>query len=103
MSTHSLVQAALIALIVAWSVLFAARRLLPASSRRAQATLARWLDRPAFPRWLRRMAQRMQPTSTNGSSCASGCSACGGCAAANQPVAEAQPLVFKLRDPTLPR
>jgi hypothetical protein len=96
MNAALLVQAAVIVLIVGWSVIFAARRLLPASSRRAQAMLAQWCDRPAAPRWLRQAAQRMQPKSTSGSSCASsGCSACGGCGAASaKAVSDAQPLAF---------
>lgn len=97
MSTPALVQAIVIALIVAWSALFAARRLLPVSSRRAQAKLAGWLDRPALPRWLRSSARRMQPKSTRGGSCASGCSTCGGCAVAAKPAVDAQPLVFRPR------
>ena len=95
MNAALLVQAAVIALIVGWSVIFAARRLLPASSRRVQAKLAHWCDRPAAPRWLRQAAQRMQPKSSTGSSCASACSACGGCGAtAAKPLSDAPPLAF---------
>lgn len=103
MSTPALVQAIVIALVVAWSGLFAVRRLLPASSRRVQAKLAACLDRPALPHWLRNAARRMQPKSTGGASCASGCSTCGGCAAAAKPAVDAQPLVFRSRTPHRPR
>ena len=96
MSAALLVQTLVIALLVGWSALFAARRLLPASSRRAQAALAERFDRQSAPRWLRALARRLQPKSTIGSSCASGCSSCGGCAA-TQSQSRAQPLVFQPR------
>lgn len=81
----ALVQGFVVALVVAWSALFAAQRLLPVTSRRLQARLARALDRPALPRWLRQAARRLEPVGTAGNSCASGnsCSSCGGCAAAS--------------------
>lgn len=98
MSAPALVQAVVIALIVAWSALFALRRLLPNTARRAQARLAETIARSSAPAWLRARAERWQPRSTSGGSCADGCSSCGGCAAAAaKPVVEAQPLVFKPR------
>jgi hypothetical protein len=100
MSTPMLVQGVVIALVVGWSVLFALRRLLPVTSRRAQARLAGWFDRPALPAALRGLARRLQPTSSSGGSCADGCSSCGGCGTAKPAVVEAQPLVFRPRAKT---
>ena len=98
MSTPALVQATVVCAIVGWSALFAAHRLLPVASRRAQAKLAGALDRPAFPAWLRAIALRMQPRATSGGSCGDGCSSCGGCATAiAKPTVEAQPLTFRPR------
>lgn len=103
----ALVQGLVVALVVAWSVLFAAHRLLPVTSRRVQARFARAFDRPALPHWLRQAARRLEPSSTSGGSCASGnsCSSCGGCAAAavksaiaaKQAVASTPPPGLRLR------
>jgi hypothetical protein len=93
-----LVQTVVIALVVGWSAVFAARRLLPVTTRRLQARIMDALARPTSPRWLREFARRAQPQSTSGGSCGDGCSACGGCAAAQtKPTVEAQPLVFRSR------
>jgi hypothetical protein len=98
MSTPALVQAVLVALAVIWAVMFAARKFMPVTTRRAQARVVAALDFPAAPLWLREFARRAQPQSTSGGSCGDGCSACGGCAAAAaKPVVEAQPLVFRPR------
>jgi hypothetical protein len=107
MSTPLLAQTLVIALIVGWSALFAAHRLLPVASRRAQARLVDALDTPALPHWLRAAVQRMQPRSSSGGSCGDGCSACGGCAVADaKPPVEAPsrvetiPLTFRPRAKT---
>lgn len=98
MNAPMLVQTLLIALAVAWSVLFAFRRLLPNMARRAQAHIAEAIAHSSAPAWLRARAEHWQPRSTSGGSCADGCSSCGGCAtAAAKPVVEAQPLVFRPR------
>ncbi|GAA0714933.1 DUF6587 family protein [Dokdonella soli] len=98
MSTPMLVQTLVIALTVGWSVLFAARRLLPVASRRVQARIVDLFDRPSLPAWLRRLAHGLQPQSTSGGSCGDGCSSCGGCAAAAaKPVVDRQPLMFRPR------
>lgn len=95
-----LVQAAVIALAVAWAAWFAFRRLLPKTYRRLLSRLLAALDRAGVPDWLRAAARRAQPTGTSGGSCGDGCSSCGGCAAASaEPVVETQPLVFKPRVP----
>ena len=94
MTTYAIVQAFVIALIVAWSAWYAARRLLPTASRRAQATVAAWFERPHHAMWMRRMGHSMQPVQTSSGGCGtSGCSTCGACS----PPIEAQPLVFKPR------
>ncbi|MGH8172381.1 MAG: DUF6587 family protein, partial [Rhodanobacteraceae bacterium] len=41
---YSIVQALIIGALVAWSVAFATRRLVPTASRRAQARIASWLE-----------------------------------------------------------
>jgi hypothetical protein len=97
MSMALLVQAVLIALIVIWSVVFVARRLLPVTSRRLWARLLDLLDRPALPAWAHRLADRLRPHGTQGGSCGDGCSTCGGCAAAASQPAEERPLKFRPR------
>jgi hypothetical protein len=93
-----LIQTLVIALVVGWSLLSAAHRLLPVATRRAQARIADAFARPSLPAWLRGFAARLQPKSTAGASCGDGCSACGGCAVADaKPAVEALPLVFKPR------
>ena len=99
MSTPQLVQAVVVALVVTWAVLAAAYRLLPVTSRRALARLARALDRSAAPAWLRRLGRRVEPVSSSGGSCSDGCSSCGGCGSAEAlPAAdEVRPLQFRPR------
>jgi len=97
MTTYAIVQAFVIALIVAWSAWYAARRLLPTASRRAQAGIAAWFERPEHATWLRRLGHSMQPVQAASGGCgSSGCSTCGACSPA-APAVEAQPLVFKPR------
>jgi hypothetical protein len=97
MSAYAAVQAFVIALVVAWSAWYAARRLLPTASRRAQARVATWAEGPAHSTWLRRIGHAMQPVQTASGGCGtSGCSTCGACAPST-PIAESQPLVFKSR------
>jgi hypothetical protein len=75
-TTYAIVQAFAIALIVAWSAWYAARRLVPTASRRAQAGIAAWLARPGHAAWVR----RIRPLQTVSGGCGtSGCSACGAC------------------------
>lgn len=97
MKTYALVQAAIIALVVAWSLWYAWRRLLPTGSRRAQAHVATFIEHATHATWLRRLGHALQPVQTTSGGCgSSGCSTCGACA----PVArvEAQPLVFQPRN-----
>jgi hypothetical protein len=96
-TTYAIVQAFVIALIVAWSAWYAARRLLPTASRRAQAGVAAWFERPDHATWLQRLGHSMQPVQATSGGCGtSGCSTCGACAPA-APVVEAQTLAFKPR------
>lgn len=99
MNAASIVQAAAIALALAWSACSAFRRLAPKTYRRLQARLLAELDRPASPQWLRGFARRAQPAASGGGSCGDGCSTCGGCAAASKPAADVQPLTFRPRLP----
>jgi len=93
----AIVQALVIAAIVAWSTLVTARKLLPTTMRRAQARLADALAHSHAPAWLRARAARWQPKSTTGGSCSDGCSSCGGCASASSHTADtdALPLTFR--------
>ncbi|MFI4970335.1 MAG: DUF6587 family protein [Lysobacterales bacterium] len=97
MNAAAILQGVVIALIVGWSALFAAHRLLPVGSRRVQARILDAMDRPSLPVWLRALARRLQPRSTSGRSCGSGCSSCGGCAAAIAKPVGSQPPMFRPR------
>jgi len=97
MTTYAIVQAFVIAVIVAWSAWYAARRLLPTASRRAQAAVAAWFERPAHAAWLRRVGHSMHPAQAVSGGCGtSTCSTCGSCAPGT-PIVDVQPLVFKPR------
>ena len=98
MRFYLLVQTLIIAGLLAWSVLFAARRLFPAATRRVQATLAGWMERPSHAPWLQRFGRALQPVQAASGGCGSGgCSTCGTCAAPAQAKSEARPLVFHPR------
>ena len=95
MTTYAIAQALIIALVVAWSAWYAARRLVPTASRRAQARVATWIEASGSA-WLRRFGHALQPLQTASGGCGtSGCSTCGACAPVAR--AEAQPLVFQPR------
>jgi hypothetical protein len=100
MSTPMLVQALVLALLLGWSALVAARRLFPDTTRRAQARAVAWFDRPSSPAWLHALAQRLQPTATTGASCADGCSSCGGCGSSKAPPAVVAPIPLVFRPPS---
>lgn len=99
MKAYALMQALIIALVVAWSTAYALRRLLPTASRRAQARVSTWLEESTGSASLRRWAHALQPVQTQSGGCgSSGCSTCGACApASTAPAATAQPLVFQPR------
>jgi hypothetical protein len=91
MRTYAIAQAFIIALAVAWSAWYASRRLLPTASRRAQARVAKWLER-SHAAWLRRLGRALRPVQTPTRGCGtSACSTCGACSLASdirpQPVA----------------
>lgn len=98
MNTPALVQGIVIAAVVAWSTAFALRKLFPVTSRRALAALARRLDRPASPTWLRTTARRLEPRASTGASCSDGCASCGGCGTPDvKPAVDPLPLAFRPR------
>lgn len=99
MNAYAVIQSLIIALVVAWSVGYALRRLLPTASRRAQARVATWLEESTGSASLRRWAHSLQPVQTQSGGCgSSGCSTCGACApASNASAADAQPLLFHPR------
>lgn len=99
MKAYAVMQALIIALIVAWSAGFALRRLVPTASRRAQARFATWLEESTGSTSLRRWAHALQPVQAQSGGCgSSGCSTCGACApVSNVSPTEAQPLVFHPR------
>lgn len=100
MNTPALVQAMLISGVVGWSLVFSARRLLPAASRRVQAKLASAFDRPTLPAWLRAASRKLQPPMRAARDCSDGCSTCGGCPTGSaKPAVEAQVLEFRAREP----
>jgi hypothetical protein len=99
MTAYAIAQAFIIALVVAWSAWYAARRLLPTASRRAQARVATWVEGAAPAPWLKRIGHVMQPVQTASGGCgSSGCSTCGACAPTTPAAtAEPRPLVFRPR------
>lgn len=98
MSMPALLQGVVIAMIVAWAIAFALRKLFPVTSRRSLAAIAQRFDRPASPGWLRAVARFVEPHASTGASCSDGCSSCGGCGTAEtKPAVEALPLAFRQR------
>ena len=79
MSIVGVVQAAIIGMLLVWSLWRTACKLAPQSMRRLQAQLADCFAGSWAPAWLRSRALLWQPRSTQGGSCASSCSSCGGC------------------------
>ena len=97
MNSAAILQGIVIALIVGWSVLFAAHRLLPVGSGRVRARILDAMGRPSQPARLRALVRRLQSRSASGRSCGSGCSSCGGCAAVIAKPADSQPPMFRPR------
>ncbi|MGH8122676.1 MAG: DUF6587 family protein [Rudaea sp.] len=84
---YAIFQGVVIALVVAWSVWFAARRLFPRSYRRGQAALARRLAASSYG-FLRSLGDRITPLQVaSGAGCGSGggCSSCGACVRSSSP------------------
>ncbi|WP_211444587.1 DUF6587 family protein [Collimonas humicola] len=96
MTPFLIIQAIVISLAVIASLIYACRRLMPATSQRVQANLANALSQPARPALLRKLGGQLQPTAAAGG-CGSGCGSCStGCATSAQTVEE-QPLKFRER------
>ena len=99
MSGPALVQGIVIAMVVAWAVAFAVRKLFPVTSRRSLAAIAQRFDRPASPGWLRAIARFVEPRASTGASCSDGCSSCGGCGTSGtRSAVESIPLGFRPRE-----
>lgn len=83
MSTFDIVQAVVIALVVAYSLLVSARKLAPEATRRLLGACASRLDRPVHGALVRRIGRWLQPAEARAGGCGTGdgCGTCGGCAA----------------------
>ena len=77
----SVVQAIVITLIVAFSVVQILRKLLPKTSRRIQAGLATTLRGAHMPAAVRRAGEKLQPVAVAAKGCGddSGCGTCNTC------------------------
>jgi len=86
-------QGAIIAAAVAWSVLHVVRKYFPRGMARMQTSLAETL-RHARPAFVRRLGDRLQPTTSSASDggCGSGCTSCSTCDA--NPQKDVKPLEF---------
>ena len=98
--SYAIFHSSAIALILTWSLWFAARRLFPRSYRAAQAQLAGWLAASSISA-LRTLGAKLTPHQVaSGAGCGSGggCSSCGTCAPATTAVRDdVHPLVFHPR------
>ena len=97
--SYAIFQSFAIALILAWSLWFAARRLFSRSYRAAQAQLARWLTASSTAA-LRTLGAKLTPQQVaSGAGCGSGgsCSSCGTCAPTLARPDEARPIVVHPR------
>ncbi|AMO94090.1 hypothetical protein CFter6_1380 [Collimonas fungivorans] len=89
------IQAIVIGVAVAASLVYACRRLMPATSQRWQGALANSLSAASRPAALRAIGKRLQPAAAAGG-CDSGCGSCAtGCG--STPAADEQPLQFRER------
>ena len=97
--SYAIFQSFAIALILTWSLWFAARRLFPRSYRAAQAKFAQRLA--ASPNaTLQALGTRLTPHQVaGGTGCGSGggCSSCGACAPTMSRPDDARPIVFHPR------
>ena len=97
--SYAIFQYAAIALILAWSLWSAARRLFPRACRATQATLAQRLS-ASSNNALQSFGAKLAPQQVaSGGGCGSGggCSSCGTCAPAAAPASDVHPLVFHPR------
>jgi len=97
--SYAIFQFFAIALILAWSLWFAARRLFPRSYRAAQAKLAQHLVASSNA-MLHALGAKLTPHQVaSGAGCGSGggCSSCGTCAPSAPSTVDARPLIFHPR------
>ncbi len=96
---YAIFQAAVIVLVLAWSLWFSAKRLFPRGYRAVVARLAKRFS--ASPNAaLHAFGERITPQQiASGAGCGSGggCSNCGTCAAPRAAADAAQPLIFRPR------
>lgn len=78
MNAFAIVQAMVIALVVATSAWVTFSKLAPGARRNLLSRLSAMLDKPGRPRLLRFLGRRMQPADGSGN-CNDGCAACGAC------------------------
>lgn len=94
MTPFLVLQAIVIGAAVIASLVYACRRLMPATSQRWQGALANSLSSDSRPTALRAIGKRLQPATAAG--CGSGCGSCStGCGPT--PAADEQPLQFRER------
>lgn len=96
MTPFLIIQAIVIGLAVIASLIYACRRLMPATSQRLQARLADALSQPARPALLRKLGQQLQPSAAAGG-CGSGCGSCSSGCETSSPTTEEQPVKFRAR------
>jgi len=85
MNAAQLAQAIILSLIATACMLAVLRQLLPGSSRRLQAAIARGLGQPSRSRGVRAIGVWLQPAGAKAGACGSGggCGSCGGCGVAS--------------------
>ncbi|MEO6921343.1 MAG: DUF6587 family protein [Collimonas sp.] len=95
MTPFLIAQDIIIGLAVISSLVYACRRLMPATSQRWQSMLADSLVKASRPALLRKLGERLQPAGAD-AGCGSGCGSCSsGCGPASP--SDEQPLQFKAR------
>jgi bacterioferritin-associated ferredoxin len=95
MTPFLVIQAIVIGLAVIASLIYACRRLMPATSQRWQEAVANSLSAASQPAALRAIGKRLQPVAA-AAGCGSGCGSCStGCGSVS--AAEEQPLQFRER------
>ncbi|MBX6319337.1 DUF6587 family protein [Pigmentiphaga sp.] len=82
MNAYSVLEIALVSLIVAACAIKAFGRFAPRMRMRLQARLANALDRPGRAPWLRKAGQRLGAAAPD-TGCGSGCGTCDGCGPAD--------------------
>ncbi|WP_038491709.1 DUF6587 family protein [Collimonas arenae] len=95
MTPFLIAQDIIIGLAVIASLIYACRRLMPATSQRWQAALANSLSKQSRPALLRKIGEQLQPASADGG-CGSGCGTCSSGCGTTSPSDE-QPLQFQAR------